>query len=41
VLPGSLFHGDYVVPKNKISVCQSEIKNYNAICHLADSQYSK
>ncbi|RLN09635.1 hypothetical protein C2845_PM11G16190 [Panicum miliaceum] len=40
VKPGPLFQGEYQTDRNKISVSNSQLRNYKAICHLASSQYS-
>jgi hypothetical protein len=39
VKPDPLFQGEYETERNKISVTNSELRNYKAICHLASSQY--
>jgi len=41
VKPGFLFNGDFEIAKTKITVSKSEMKNYQAICNLATSEYSK
>lgn len=41
IKPGSLFQGEYETSKSKIPVSSSQLKNYQAICKLATSQYSK
>ena len=41
VKPGFLFNGDFEIAKPKITVSKSEMKNYQAICNLATSEYSK
>ncbi|KAG2648910.1 hypothetical protein PVAP13_1NG073200 [Panicum virgatum] len=40
VKPGFLFNGDFEIAKPKITVSKSEMKNYQAICNLATSEYS-
>lgn len=41
IKPGSLFQGEFQTRKSKISVSSQQLKNYQAICNLATSQYSK
>jgi hypothetical protein len=41
VKPGPIFNGEFETAKAKITVSKAEFGNYQAICNLATSQYSK
>lgn len=41
IKPYALFHHNFETTKAKISVSNSELKNYKALCSLASSQYNK